>query len=129
MNGLDPRPRLYRLDRMERDVVREGLTRVGVRGDDCMVTVNWFEPDFRTRGPHSHPFDQLSFVFAGTLEMTAGEETFVLEAGSVLRIPANVPHSAQPLGSEVVLNVDVFAPAREDFLYLTAYQGAPTTAD
>ncbi|MFG2091611.1 MULTISPECIES: cupin domain-containing protein [unclassified Spirillospora] len=122
MSTIDPRPGMYRLTEMERDVVREGLTRVGVRGDDSIVTVNWFEPGFRTRGPHSHPFDQLSFVFTGTLEMTAGDETFVLQAGSVLRIPADVPHSAQPIGDEVVLNVDVFAPIREDFRYLTSYQ-------
>lgn len=122
----NPRATVYRFDEMPRDVVREGLSRIGVRSDDSIVTVNWFEPDFRSRGTHAHPFDQLSFVFAGTLEFVVGDETHVLTAGSVLRIPAGVPHSAQPLGDEEVLNVDVFAPIRPDYLYLTDYQNAPT---
>ncbi|WP_200302832.1 cupin domain-containing protein [Streptomyces adelaidensis] len=121
---LEPRPRSYRFVDLPREVVREGLSRLAVRGDDSLVTVNWFEPGFTTRGPHSHPFDQLSFVFAGTLEFTVGGERFIQPAGSVLRIPAGVPHCAQPVGDEQVLNVDVFAPVREDFLYLTDYQNA-----
>jgi hypothetical protein len=33
-------------------------------------------------------------------------------------IPASVERSIEPLGSEVVENIDVFAPARNDCLHL-----------
>jgi mannose-6-phosphate isomerase-like protein (cupin superfamily) len=118
----NPAAKVYRFDELPREIVREGLSRIGVRSDDSIVTLNWFEPDFRSRGQHSHPFDQLSFVFAGTLEFTIGDEVHVLTPGSMIRIPGGVPHSAQPLGDDEVLNVDVFAPIREDYLYLADYQ-------
>ena len=42
--------------------------------------------------------------------------------GPVLRIPPGARHTAWPKGDEVVLNVDVFAPARSDYLFLTNHQ-------
>jgi hypothetical protein len=33
-------------------------------------------------------------------------------------IPARVEHYIEPVGDEVVENIDVFAPAREDYLHL-----------
>lgn len=122
MSDWNPPAEVYTFDELPRDVVREGLSRIGVRGDDSLVTVNWFEPDFRSSGLHSHPFDQLSFVFAGTLEFTVGDDVHVLTPGSMIRIPGGVPHSAQPVGDVEVLNVDVFAPVRDDYMFLTEYQ-------
>jgi mannose-6-phosphate isomerase-like protein (cupin superfamily) len=33
-------------------------------------------------------------------------------------IPAGVEHYIEPVGEETVENIDVFAPAREDYLHL-----------
>jgi quercetin dioxygenase-like cupin family protein len=39
-----------------------------------------------------------------------------LKAGDLLLVPPNVPHSMKVIGNETVLNLDVFSPAREDYL-------------
>lgn len=126
---LPGRPTAYRFDRLPLEHLKPGLRRTAIRSDDSLVTVNWFEPGFRSSGQHHHPFDQLSFVLSGSLAFFVGEETYVLEAPAVLHIPRDVPHGAQPVGEEVVLNVDVFAPIRDDFRYLTTYQDAEPPAD
>jgi mannose-6-phosphate isomerase-like protein (cupin superfamily) len=122
MSGL-PRAHAYRFGEIPPEVVREGFTRIAVRGDESIVTVNWFEPGYQSAGQHSHACDQLSFVLTGAMRFLVGDETFDLEAPAVLHIPGSVPHGAEPLGQERVLNLDVFAPVREDFRYLTDYQG------
>jgi quercetin dioxygenase-like cupin family protein len=86
-------------------------------------TVNWFEPDYRSSGPHTHWFDQMSYVLAGSMRFWVGDAIFDLHAPSVLYIPGGVPHAAQPLGEERALNVDVFAPVRDDYLSLCEHQG------
>lgn len=115
--------RAYRLDQMDLTQVRPGFARTGLRTRDSVSTVNWFEPGYRSTGRHAHPFDQLSYVLAGSMRFWVGEEVFDLVAPSVLYIPAGVPHGAEPLGDERVLNVDIFAPVREDYLPLCAHQG------
>lgn len=42
--------------------------------------------------------------------------------GELLHISAGIPFLGRVIGDEVVLNLDVFAPAREDYLYLAAHQ-------
>lgn len=128
-NGpLPGRPAAYRFDQLPVDYLKPGLSRTGIRTDDSLVTINWFAPGFRSSGQHSHPFDQLSFVLTGTLAFFVGDETYTLRAPSVLHIPGDVPHGAQPVGDEQVLNVDVFAPIRDDFRHLTSYQDVDASA-
>ena len=38
--------------------------------------------------------------------------------GSIVLLPDGLEHYIEPLGSEVVENIDVFAPARHDSLHL-----------
>jgi mannose-6-phosphate isomerase-like protein (cupin superfamily) len=113
----------WRLDQMPLEEVRPGFARTGIRTEASINTVSWFEPGFKTRGPHSHPFDQLSYVLAGAMRFWVGDQVFDLVAPSVLYIPGGAPHCAEPLGTERALNVDVFAPLREDYLPLCDHQG------
>ena len=112
----------YRLDEMPLSPVRPGFSRTGIRSEQSVHTINWFEPGYKSIGRHSHPFDQVSYVMAGRLRFFVGDEAFELIAPSVLYVPANVPHGAEPIGDERVLNIDVFSPAREDYLPLCEYQ-------
>jgi mannose-6-phosphate isomerase-like protein (cupin superfamily) len=59
----------------------------------------------------------MRFVIAG--------ETIEVGAGSVVRVPPNVEHYGEPIGEEPVLNLDVFAPFREDYRHLVEYQQFP----
>ena len=51
-----------------------------------------------------------------------GASSVVMGPGTAMRIPAGVPHTGWTIGDEVVLNIDVFAPAREDYLFLAVNQ-------
>jgi quercetin dioxygenase-like cupin family protein len=118
------KPQLYRFDKMPRETVMGGrLERAAVRSDSAIVTLNWFRPGSPRVEPHNHPFDQLSFIFSGTLIFEVDGEQIEAGPGTVLRIPPGAMHTAWPKGDEVVLNVDVFAPIRSDYLFLTAHQG------
>jgi quercetin dioxygenase-like cupin family protein len=62
---------------------------------------------------HAHPHEQVTNVVDGTFEITVGDETRVLEPGSVAVIPPNVTHSGRSISDCYV--IDVFYPAREDY--------------
>ena len=63
---------------------------------------------------HSHPHIQVSYVAAGSFEMTIGERTTILKAGDSYRVPANAIHGCVALEPGVL--IDAFTPHREDFL-------------
>jgi len=120
---VNRRPRLLHFDQMPLERLWGGtLSRSAVRSDNSLVTLNWFDPDATRPEPHLHPFDQLSFVVSGVLNFEVDGERFTMDAGSVLWIPPNALHTAWPSGRERVLNIDIFAPARDDYLYLATHQ-------
>jgi quercetin dioxygenase-like cupin family protein len=66
---------------------------------------------------HVHENEQLTYILEGTLRFSLGddgEQVVDVAAGEVLHIPSNVPHQAEAL--EDTLDVDVFAPPRQDWL-------------
>lgn len=108
---------------LPQELLADGLmARSAVRTDGALVTFLWLAPGFDAGPPHRHPFDQLAFVLGGVLEFEIDGESFVVESGEMLYIPAGHPHTARVIGDEHVLNVDLFAPAREDYAYLTEWQ-------
>lgn len=114
--------RAFQLDELVREHVRDGFSRTGIRSDDALTTINWFEPGYTSVGQHSHPFDQLSYVLTGSMRFFVGDDIIDVVAPAVVHIPGNVPHGAEPLGDEKVLNIDVYAPVREDYLPLCEHQ-------
>lgn len=63
---------------------------------------------------HSHPHVQASYVAEGRFEVTIGDRTETLEAGSSFIVPANLVHGVKAL--EAGRLVDSFTPRRADFL-------------
>lgn len=63
---------------------------------------------------HSHMNEQYSWILSGALKFVFDGREILVEAGDVLVIPANVPHSAVAL--EDTVDVDIFAPRREDWI-------------
>lgn len=113
--------KVYRWEDLPREAVRAGVTRTAFRGDNALMVMNWLEPGMEVR-PHSHPFEQLAYIIAGQVRFTIGDETVEVGAGEVVRIPPDVVHCGEPVGEEVAINLDVFAPVRGDYRHLTAYQ-------
>ncbi len=99
--------------------------------DEALIKFSWASPagpemTGRTAAagkPDVHPFDQVIFLVSGKVEVTLNDDdTYVLEAGHVIYIPANVPHIGRVLGDEPAFGVDVFAPARGDYFDMAADQ-------
>jgi len=64
--------------------------------------------------PHHHPNRQATLVETGRFRVEIGGETRELQAGDGFFIPPDVDHGVVAMEAGVL--VDVFAPAREDFL-------------
>jgi quercetin dioxygenase-like cupin family protein len=63
---------------------------------------------------HHHPHRQVTLVESGRFQVTVASEARVLEAGDSFFAAPDVPHGVVALEAGVL--VDVFTPAREDFL-------------
>lgn len=66
---------------------------------------------------HQHPHEQISNMLEGKMEFTLDGKTEIIEAGKVVVIPANTPHSGIALTDCKIL--DVFSPIREDYRKLS----------
>jgi quercetin dioxygenase-like cupin family protein len=97
------------------------VSRAGFRGDNVLMVMNWLEPGMEVR-PHSHPFEQVACVVKGRMRFHVGDEVIECGPGSVLRIPPDVVHCGEVVGDEVVMNLDVFSPIRDDYRHLVAHQ-------
>ncbi len=65
---------------------------------------------------HSHPHQQMGMVYAGKATMRIGNESRIVEKGNFCIMPSNVEHEAACIGDEPFIMLDIFYPAREDFL-------------
>jgi quercetin dioxygenase-like cupin family protein len=104
-------------DDVPSEPVRPGVRRRGFGTRDVLLVLNECEPGMDLR-PHSHEFDQIALITKGRAIYHIGDEANEVGPGSVMLIPGRVEHYIEPVGDEVVENIDVFAPAREDYLHL-----------
>lgn len=92
----------------------EGVSRqiLGYNDQLMMVKVSF------TRGAvgamHSHPHVQTSYCASGIFEFRVGEEIRMIREGDGVFIPSGVLHGVVCLHEGAL--IDVFNPAREDFL-------------
>jgi quercetin dioxygenase-like cupin family protein len=63
---------------------------------------------------HSHPQEQVTVVLEGAVEITLAGSAYPLRPGQVLRVPADVPHSAKVVSEEPAMILEAFAPIRPD---------------
>jgi len=96
-------------------LARPGVVRKAFGGKNSTVTLNELKPGTQPN-VHSHPHEQITYILQGEGEFVLGGEVMILTAGDLLLVPPNVPHSMKVIGSETVLNLDVFSPAREDYV-------------
>jgi mannose-6-phosphate isomerase-like protein (cupin superfamily) len=82
-----------------------------------MLVCNDCEPGMAVR-PHAHAFDQIAMISKGRAIYHIGDEHNEVGPGSIMLIPAGVERYIEPLGCELVENIEVFAPARGDYLHL-----------
>ena len=108
--------RKHRWDDMERERLSEGLGRRLVTGDQVMLAHVYFDAGAEVPRHHHHN-EQITYILEGALQFffgEDGEDVRTIRAGEVVVIPSDLPHRAVAL--EDTLDVDVFAPPREDWL-------------
>jgi len=103
-------------------LIDDTVKRSAIRTDGALVVFNYVTPEMPPSPTHDHPFDQLALIFDGTMEFTLDGTPYVIEPGGYLYIPAGIPHSGRLVREEAALNIDIFAPAREDYLFLAKDQ-------
>ena len=103
------------------EVVRPGVSRQGFQWKGMMMVMNECHPGMKLN-PHSHTFEQLAYIVSGRAIYHIGEVGHEVGPGSILVIPAGAVHYIEPLGTEPVMNLDFFSPAREDYMHLVKYQ-------
>jgi mannose-6-phosphate isomerase-like protein (cupin superfamily) len=105
--------------------VRAGVRRRGFGTPEVLLVLNECRPGMDLR-PHAHDFDQIAMIVSGTAVYHVGDDHNEVGPGSIMLIPAGVEHHIEPTGEEPVMNLDVFAPAREDYLHLIEAAAALT---
>jgi quercetin dioxygenase-like cupin family protein len=66
---------------------------------------------------HSHHNEQITYILEGALKFGIDGKEIVVNAGEVLTIPPNMPHSAEALADTV--DLDIFNPPRADWINKT----------
>jgi mannose-6-phosphate isomerase-like protein (cupin superfamily) len=100
------------------EVVRDGVRRKGFGNDGALLVMNELTPGMKLF-PHVHEdFDQIATIVSGTATYHVNGVGYPVGPGSLILIPAGQPHYIEPTGTEKVLNLDVFGPARKDLIHL-----------
>jgi quercetin dioxygenase-like cupin family protein len=94
--------------------VGPGVTRQVLGYDDSIMMVRFsFQPG-AVGALHHHPHTQVSYVERGRFEATVAGQVTVLERGDSFLVPSEAVHGVVALEEGSL--VDVFSPARQDFL-------------
>ena len=112
----EPQAIHYRWDEVPREALKPDLSRRLIASERMMLAQVYLDKGCIVP-THSHENEQLTYILEGALRFWLGEdETEVVDvrAGEVLHIPSQLPHKAEAL--ERTLDVDVFAPPRQDWL-------------
>ena len=106
----------YRWDDLPREQLSPLIGRRLVTGERLMISHVYLD-EGAIVPKHEHDNEQLTYILEGTLRFWLGDdesEVVDVSAGEVLHIPSHLAHRAEAL--EKTLDVDVFAPPRQDWL-------------
>ena len=104
---------LYDWSRIEREHVNAQTTRRVVHAEN--LTVAQIHLDKGAVVPeHRHPNEQITLLMAGRIKIIYPGHEEIVEAGQVIQMPPNVPHSLEALEESAA--IDVFAPRRDDWI-------------
>jgi quercetin dioxygenase-like cupin family protein len=91
-----------------------GVTRQVLGHDPQLMMVRVVFQKGAVGAMHSHPHRQVTFVERGCFDVTISGTTTSLKAGDCFLVPPDAVHGVVALEEGAL--VDVFTPAREDFL-------------
>jgi len=79
------------------------------------IELVWFElaPEQEfNEGMMSHPGEEQALVISGTMHLSIGDETFVLNAGDSIAFDCSIPHRVENRGTERLVQVSAITPPR-----------------
>jgi quercetin dioxygenase-like cupin family protein len=93
--------------------ITDKISRRVLSGEQGMI-VWWSIKAGAHAAAHKHPHEQIVWMLKGRMDFRIGDQRRSMVAGEVAVVPGGVEHEGFfPEDTEVI---DVFAPAREDFL-------------
>src|ERR1700688_805803 len=98
---------------MEIEQLNDKLSRQMISGENATISQLMLKKGAAVP-LHSHMNEQYSWIISGALKFVFDDREILVGAGDVLVIPPNVPHSA--VAVEDTVDVDIFAPRREDWI-------------
>ena len=111
-------PQLFHLDDQPIEKVTELLSRQYLYGTN-MTFVKWIAKAGATISLTHHASEQITWFIEGRAEVYSQGKKFIMKAGDIMIIPANVPHEFIYL--EDTIDIDIFAPGRQDWIDGTAH--------
>lgn len=91
-----------------------GVSRQIMGYDDNIMMVKVKFKQGAVGSPHDHFHSQTTYVVEGAFEFMVGDEKKLVKAGDVIYMEPDVVHGTKCI--EEGMLIDVFSPAREDFL-------------
>jgi len=110
-------PNQYDFSQVKKEILSDKITRQYVMGAQSML-VKWTLKKGAVIPMHFHVNEQITWITQGSVKVSSQGKEFMVKAGGILIIPANVPHEF--LALEDTIDIDVFTPVREDWLADTA---------
>jgi quercetin dioxygenase-like cupin family protein len=112
--------KIYDWSKIPSETARPGVVRRAFASESTMLVLNHLYPGMEIF-PHSHPFDQISYILEGEVAYVIEGERHLLGPGSICRVAPGLEHYMEVIGDEVVSCLDVFTPPRDDYNHLTEY--------
>jgi len=111
---------VLRWEDMPLEDVRPGVRRRSYCTDQVQLVMNICDVGM-TPNAHVHEdFDQLACILSGRANYYIDDVAYEMGPGSFLLVPSGALHRIEPLEPGVV-NLDIFAPPRQDLLHLVRY--------
>ncbi len=110
-------PFLLNLDSQPKEQMGPYLTRQYFHGTQSTF-VKWVAKKGGKVPLHKHPNEQVTWIISGEAKVFSGGKQYLMKAGDMMVIPANVPHEFH--FNEDTVDIDFFAPARQDWIDGTA---------
>ena len=110
---IDSAMQTYRWDQIANERMNALVSRQVIHGDTMTIARIGLKKGASVPD-HSHVNEQISMVESGAVRFVLAGVEKIVKPGDILRIPPNVPHSAEALEDSVA--VDLFSPRREDWI-------------
>jgi quercetin dioxygenase-like cupin family protein len=102
-------------EKIEWQKVRPSLERKAFTGQNATMALHRILPGF-TGMPHSHSHEQIIYILEGVVDCHIGNEVVRLGPGGLATVPPNVEHHLDLIGDKPCLDLDIFSPARPEYV-------------